>query len=266
MDLDTLLSQPNALPSAPQAVAELMKTFQEEDAHFDDIVSCIEADPVILAKLLRLANSPMFYRGRAVESAGDAVRLLGQTKVRALVIGLIARDSFPALPEHILNQFWSFSTTCAELSRYIASEVKSDEDAAYTGGLLHMIGELVMRVGLPRQMATLDSSRSGLLSLARGQAELALLGYSYAEVGAALARQWQLPERIVRIVERHRSPDLTDTADVNAAVVHMASWRARSLELDMPEDDQIRLYPVATGKALGLEPIKIVRWQPAAAR
>ncbi|RYH14206.1 MAG: HDOD domain-containing protein [Alphaproteobacteria bacterium] len=266
MDINTLLAQPNALPSAPQAVLDLMKTFDEEDAHFDDIVECIEADPVIVAKLLRLANSPMFYRGRPVESTGEAVRLLGQTKVRSLVIGLIARDNFPALPESILNQFWSFSATCADLSRYLAGQISSDEDAAYTGGLLHMIGELVMRVGLPRQMASLDTSKSGLLSLQRGAAEVQLLGYSYAEVGAALGKQWQLPERIVRIISNHRSPNLEDMADVNAAVVHMASWRARALELEMSEDDQIRLYPVATGKALGIEPAKIVQWTPAPSR
>jgi len=123
----------------------------------------------------------------------------------------------------------------------------------------------VMRVGLPRQMASLDSSRTGLLSLARGQAEQQLLGYSYAEVGAALGRQWQLPDRIVRVIAHHRAPDLNDMADVNAAVVHMASWRARAIELEMSEDDQIKLYPLVTGKALGIEPTKIVNWNPPAA-
>lgn len=267
MDLNTLLAQPNALPSAPQAVLQLMKTFEEDDAHLDDITECIEADPVIVAKLLRLTNSPMFYRGRPVESTSEAVRLLGQSKVRSLVVGLIAKDSFPHLPASVLDQFWSFSTTCAELSRYIAGQISSDEDAAYTGGLLHMIGELVLRVGMPKEMAALDAkSKNGLLSLARGAAEMTMLGYSYAEVGAALARQWQLPERIVRIVAHHRAPDLADTADVNAAVVHLASWRARSLELDLSEDEQIKQYPINTGKALGIDPSKIVRWQPAAAR
>ena len=265
MDLNTLISQPNALPSAPQAVAELMKTFQEEDAHFDDIVGCIEADPVIVAKLLRLANSPMFFRGRPVESAGEAVRMLGQSKVRSLVIGLIAKDSFPQLSPQVLEQFWSFSTLCGDLSRYLAGMVSSDEDAAYTGGLLHMIGELVLRVVLPKQMADLDSKpKYGLLSLARGAAEAHLLGYSYAEVGAELGRQWPVPDRIVRIIANHRTPNLNDMADVGAAVVHLASWRARCIELDLPEDEQIRLYPIATGQALGIEPAKLVSWKPPA--
>ncbi len=261
MDLKTLLAQPNALPSAPQAVLQLVKTFEDDDAHVDDIVECIEADPVILAKLLRLTNSPMYFRGRPIETANEAVRLLGQTKVRALVIGLIARDSFPGLPEKVLQQFWAFSSTTAELSRFIAGLIAADEDAVYTGALLHMIGELVMRIGMPKEMAALDT-RADVLSLTRGGAEVAKFGYSYAEVGSALTREWKLPDRIVRIVSNHRAPNLTDAMDVNAAVVHLAAWRARAIELELPEDEQIKRYPVNTGQALGVDPSKIVRWMP----
>jgi HD-like signal output (HDOD) protein len=261
MDLNTLLAQPNALPSAPQAVLRLMKTFDDDNAGTNDIVDCIESDPVIVAKLLRLANSPFYYRGRLVESAGDAVRFLGQTKVRSLVIGLIAKDSFPAVSPAALEQFWRFSSITADLARHIARTISSDDDAAYTGGLLHMIGELVMRVGMTARMAALDAT-SQPLSIGRGKAETEAFGYSYAEVGRELAMQWQLPERIVRIIARQRAPDLNDVAEYNAAVVHVASWRARAIELQLPEDVQIRLYPVNAGKALGLDPASIVHWVP----
>jgi HD-like signal output (HDOD) protein len=261
MELNALLAQPNALPSAPQAVAKLIKTFDDEDASTDDIVECIEADPVIVAKLLRLANSPFFFRGRTIESVSDAVRLLGQSQVRSLVIGLIARDSFPALPPAVLQQFWRFSLTTADLARHVSRNISSDSEAAYTGALLHMIGALVMRVGMTEKMMALDRITPPL-SIGRGKAEVEMLGYSYAEVGAALARLWQLPASIVRVIETQRTPDLTDARNFDAAVVQLASWRARAIEMSLPEDVQIRLYPVSIGKALGVDPASIVRWSP----
>ncbi len=265
MDLNSLLSRPNALPSAPHAVLRLMKTFEDDDVHIKEIVSCIESDPVIVAKVLRLANSPFFYRGRPAESVLEAVALMGQTKVRALVIGLIAKDSFPSLPEDALKQFWRFSSVTGELARYIAQKVGADDDVAYTGGLLHMIGELVMRVVLTKEMNELDD-KIHPLAVGRDKAELAKFGYSFAEVGAELCRKWELPSRMIEVVASQSNPDLENPNHRNATIVHIASWRARALELQIPEEVQIRFFPIEASKAIGLDPSRVANWEPEAPR
>lgn len=265
MDLSTLLAQPNALPSAPQAVARLVQTFDNHNASFDAIVECIEDDPVIVAKLLRLTNSPFFFRGRAIENASDAVRLLGLSQVRTLVIGLIAKDRFPALPPALLDQFWRFSLTTADMARHLSRKTTVDNEAAYTGALLHMIGALVMRVAMTDKMMLLDRVCPPL-AIGRGEAEMQALGYSYAEVGAALARQWQLPSRIVNILETQRAPRLEKEGGRDAAVVLLSSWRARAIEMKLTRDAQISLCPmtaIKAIKALNLEPALVMDWTPA---
>jgi HD-like signal output (HDOD) protein len=264
MDLPTLLAQPNGLPSVPQAVARLIQTFDDDNASLDDIAECIEGDPVIVAKLLRLTNSPFFFRGRAIESVSDAVRLLGMTQVRSLVVGLIAKDRFPALPPAILEPFWRFSMTTAALARHLSNKTSADSEAAYTGALLHMIGALVMRVSMTEKMMALDRVCPPL-AIGRGQAEMDALGYTYAEVGTALARQWQLPERIVRIIETQRAPRLDKEGGRDAAVVLLSSWRARAIEMKLGRDAQISLFPIAAIKAikaLNIEPVPLMEWTP----
>ena len=259
MQLNALIASSSALPSAPQAVLELARTFEDEDARTADIVSVIESDPVLVLQLLRVANSPLFFRGRLIESPSEAVRLLGLSKVRSLVTGILAKDAFPSLPEEVLNQYWRFSLNTAELSRHIANLGRGDEDTAYIGGLLHMIGELVMRVGMPERMAVVDTVMP-LMEPDRISAETKAFGYSYAEVGAELARRWRLPAAIARIVDRQRSSNMTSTQDYDALVVQMASWRARSLELGWEGDALVKAFPANYAKALGVAAEDILGW------
>jgi HD-like signal output (HDOD) protein len=225
------------------------------------VVGAIESDPVLVAQLLRVANSPVFFRGRPIEGTSEAVRLLGLSQVRSLVIGILARDSFPTLPEALLQQFWRFSLNTAELSRHLAEQGHGDDDA-YLGGLLHLIGALAMRVAMPERMAEIDASVPAM-ALERIKAETKAFGYSYAEVGSELTYRWRLPQKIVKIIERQRASGAALMQDTNAMVVQVASWRARAIELGLSEEEQIKLYPTAVGKALGLNPTELLLWQPA---
>lgn len=261
MQLSSLIASSSALPSAPQAVLDLARTFEDEDARTADIVAVIESDPVLVLQLLRVANSPMFFRGRLIESPSEAVRLLGLSKVRSLVIGILAKDAFPALPEEVLNQYWRFSLNTAELSRHIAGLGRGDEDTAYIGGLLHMIGGLVMRVGMPERMAAVDAV-TPLMAPERIATEVKTFGYSHAEVGAELARRWRLPSPIARIIDRQRSNNMTNVQDYDALVVQMASWRARSIELGWEGDALVQAFPANYAKALGVAAEDVLDWKP----
>jgi len=92
-----LLKQPNALPSAPKVVRKLIETFDQEEVDMLKVAEYIEADPVLTAKLLKLANSAFFGLMRSVSDARGAINVLGLIKVRALVIAAALDDSFHAV-------------------------------------------------------------------------------------------------------------------------------------------------------------------------
>lgn len=261
--LQLLLSQADALPSAPDAVLRLAQTFENDDASTADVVEAVEGDPVLVAQLLRLANSPLFYRGRLIDNPSEAVRLIGLSKVRALVIGMVARDAFPGVPETALQQFWRVSLMTAELARHIAGLTRApvEEDTAYLGGLLHMLGELAMRVAVPERMAELDA-RVHVLAPERAKEEVRTFSYSYAEIGAEIARRWRLPLRVVRIVEKQRDLTLKPAQDADVMAVQLAGWRARAIESGLSPQEQAERYPASLGKLLGIEPGDVLGWQP----
>ncbi len=260
MQLKALLAEADALPSAPDAVIDLAQTFENEDASTADVVNAIEADPVLVAQLLRVANSSLFFRGRVIEDTAQAVRLLGLSQTRALVIGLSACESFPTLPEAMLQQYWRVSLNTAEIARHIA-DVRGGDSDVYISGLLHLIGELAMRVAMPARMAEVDAA-TPVMALERHKTESKMLGYNYADVGAELTRRWGLPASIVRIIERHRSAVLGGAQDFNAMTVQLASWRARAIELELTADEQAKLFPANIGRALGIKPEDVIGWLP----
>lgn len=260
MQIEKLLRQPSALPSAPKVVRKLIETFEQEDVDIMQAAMYIESDPVLTAKLLKLANSAFFGLHRSVTNARDAISVMGLIKVRALVIGAALGDCFHTVGSVNLGQFWRYSLNSANLSRYLALPIKIDENTAFTAGLIHGIGELVMHVGMPEAMIDLDRSVP-MLDLKRAKAERGLFGYSYANVGAALAREWNFPKKMINAIEHQNAPFDNDVYEPIAGVIHIASWRARAEELEFRSDNLINTYPDPIGLVLGIDPDTVVAEQ-----
>lgn len=257
MQIEKLLKQPNALPAAPKVVRKLITTFDQEEVDMNQVAALIEDDPVLTAKLLKLANSAFFGLTRSVSTAKEAINVMGLIKVRALVIAASFGEGFHCVGSVNMNQFWRYSLNSANLARYIALPIRIDESTAFTSGLIHNIGELVMHVGMPEAMIDLDRSIP-MLDLKRAAAEKALFGYNYAEVGAALAREWYFPKRMINAIEHQCAPFENDTYEPIAGVVHVASWRARAEEGHLRSELLINTYPDPVGLVLGIDPDTVV--------
>lgn len=257
MHLDKLLKQPNTLPSAPKVVRQLIETFQQEDVDLAQAAAYIESDPVLTAKLLKLANSAFFGINRNISTARDAMNVMGLVKVRALVIATALGDSFHMVGGVNMSQFWRYSLNTANLARYLALPIRVDENTAFTSGLVHGIGELVMHVGMPEQMMELDRSVP-MLDLKRAKAQRGMFGYSYSDVGAALAREWKFPKKMVDAIEHQVAPFENDVYEPIAGVIHIANWRARAEELSMSNENRITSYPDSIGLVLGVDPDTVI--------
>ena len=257
MNLDKLLKQPNTLPSAPKVIRKLMDTFNQEDVDILYVASLIEDDPVLTAKLLKTANSAFFGLTRSVSNARDAINVMGLIKVRALVIAASLGEGFHRVGGVNLTQFWRYSLNSANLSRYIALPIKIDENTAFTAGLVHGIGELMMHAAMPEAMLDLDRSIP-MLDLKRARAEQGLFGYSYAEVGAALAKEWRFPKKMIDAIHHQTAPFENDVYEPIAGVIHVASWRARAQELSMNSQGLINSYPDPVGLVLGIDPDSVM--------
>ena len=86
MELNTLFNQLHSLPSIPKVAQELILQFDNPNSSVDSVARNIAMDPVIAAKVLRLANSARFRGAREATSVEDAAMRLGFNTLRTLVL------------------------------------------------------------------------------------------------------------------------------------------------------------------------------------
>ncbi len=253
MNLDVLFQQPNALPSAPKIVQELISSFKDENVSAENIARMLAADPVLSAKLLRLANSAYYHISRSVNNVNDAVAVLGFVTVRTLVITSGLVDGFKASPGLDLKQFWRYSLNTSVTAKWLAKQVDENSELAFTVGMMHGIGQLVIHAGLPEQASLLDKTLSPL-DARRFEAERDSLGYDYAEVGAELAVRWKFPDAFSEAIRAFPKVLEHQPFIPMAAIIHLAAWFARSNENNLPRNEVSATCPTEVAAKLGLDP------------
>ena len=226
-----LIADVRDLPVLPAAVLELLDMLGRDDVDTSQLVARISLDQALTAKTLRLANSSFYGVLRQVGSVTDATTMLGLRTVRAVVTAAALTGSFkpPACKGFDFMAFWRHAVNTAVSARLLAAEVGADPDAAFTAGLLHDVGRLVLASAFPERYAGVLAHRVKA-DIALRDAELALLGIDHAAVGAAVAERWRFPKAIVEVIGNHHTPAACATAFVLVRIVHIADQLARVLE------------------------------------
>ncbi|MBA5605353.1 HDOD domain-containing protein [Duganella sp. FT3S] len=252
MKLDALFQNPTALPTAPKVVEELISSFDKASVSTEEIAKKLSTDPVLSAKLLRLANSAYYHVSRSIGTVEDAVLMLGFVTVRTLVISSGLVSGFKTVPGLDLKQFWRYSLHTAVSAKWIAKQTGENTDLAFTIGMMHAIGQLVIHSAMPEQALALDKV-AGPMDARRLDAEQASLGYTFADVGAELARRWKFPTTFSETISAFAAPLSHTPPNRLAAVVHLAAWRARVEQNKLSEDEIAACYPTEMADALGLD-------------
>jgi putative nucleotidyltransferase with HDIG domain len=202
-----LLELVNELPPLPLVATRVMVLTQDPCTSAEELARIVSTDQSLTAKLIRLSNSAAYAFGKPCASARDAVQLLGFLQVRQVAITASLMSIFAGSPDEDImfdsDLFWGHSLTVAiaaeALARATLAALPSD---AFTAGILHDIGRLVIRQAMPDTFRTV-----GHVALAEGipfhEAEERVTGYSHELVGEALARRWSFPEPLCEAIAHH---------------------------------------------------------------
>lgn len=264
MTLDELFQNQHSLPSAPKVVEDLIGSFDDPDVSVDAVAKKLANDPVLSAKLLRLANSAYYHVSREIGTVEDAVKMLGFVTVRTLVISAGLVSGFKTVPGMDLRQFWRYNLHTAVAAKWLARQAKENADLAFTVGMMHSIGQLVLHAALPDRAREIDADCPALAH-GRLAAERAALGYDFGDIGALLSIRWKFPNVFPGAIRTFGDPLAESPLNRMAAVIHLAAWRARIEELAPAPEEIEASYPLAVEQALGLAPRTVLDLMPAPA-
>lgn len=201
----------NDLPPLPRNLVQAIDLSDQPEPDATRLAELLGRDPAITARLLRTANSPVFYRGMAVTTPGQAIAVMGLAKLRfELVLACIDTLRQTAVEAHpeveiLREKVWQNSVCTAVAARQISKELALPyTEESYVHGLLHDLGKLALLHAIPARYVEAYGSRSRYPSLV--EAETALLGVSHPLVGAVVAHNWHLPVETCEIIRLHHEP------------------------------------------------------------
>lgn len=218
------------LPALPEVGIALVRTLNQPDVDAIEIARYIKKDPVLVAQLLRQANSAQFGLSRQVESIGDAIKLIGLEPLRAMAFLYCTSTNFKLVhPALSLEQFWAYSLRAAILAKKISFEVGEIQTRAWLCAMLMRIGELLIADKSPELMFTIEDAPTRLGE--RWLREKELLGFDECQVTAVLAAHWKFPLDIVEGLRLAADPCSAKESTRLSYVIHLAGLLADATEV-----------------------------------
>lgn len=238
-----MAAKARSLYTLPAVAMEVVELSNCESVDTDALKRCIERDPALAAKLLRVVNSSLFGLSGKVDNLTQAIALLGHKPLRLLVLGFSLPERLLAdLEAEQLAQYWRRALTRAIAARNLAQQFwKTTGDDVFLAALLEDIGMLVLmqQVGTPyaRFAQQVRAERGRLVDLERHA-----LGFDHRELTLVLMRSWRMPATYVAAIAA--PPKRTFTADAYDAqqsppqVLHLANLLA-----DLVDEHQLPVLP-----------------------
>jgi len=154
--LRKIVPQLRRLPALPSTYFEVLKQVEAPNATIQNIGDVIARDPAATARLLQMVNSTLFGLSEKVTDPVHAVSLLGVETVNSLVLCLQVFSQGDEAKQAGLSfeQLWDHSFLVAKWAREIALIESNDAQMAndaFTAGLLHDVGRIVLASNLPRE-------------------------------------------------------------------------------------------------------------------
>lgn len=226
-------------PQLPVVVTQALRLLSEAEPDFEELVRLVSTDPALAGRLISIANSPFMGRRRRANDVRSACVTLGLNAVRSAIlsVGLVKQLRSTGTPGMVVTDLWAHSFGAAAAARCVAPLTGADPEMAYTAGLLHDIGKIILiRHCGPAYQAVLAHQQAHDCFIT--EAEREVLGLDHSLVGHHVGRDWHLPDYLTDTIAHFHRPEQAAYPEV-ADAVHVGNVLARALELGNPGDDLV---------------------------
>jgi HD-like signal output (HDOD) protein len=241
----------DALPSAPNVLPRICGLLHEEHVSLQQLGTMLRLDPGLTARVLHLANELSAARGESCVLVEDAINRIGFDRICSLVAYVAKAQVFSraaSLYGIDAEELWRWSIACALGAEVLAESTGEDPSVAYTLGLLHSMGIVAIDEWALQHAPTLMFMSRGVMC-EFVESERALLGFTQAEVGAAMMRRWSFPAIMSEPLRWQYTPHGSAGYARQACLLHAAKWLrsavcAHDADRPPPLPDPLVLHPL----------------------
>tara|TARA_R110001592_G_scaffold62252_2_gene190374 strand:+ start:13162 stop:13986 length:825 start_codon:yes stop_codon:yes gene_type:complete len=250
MTIESLFSETPNLPNIPKVIQALIEKFNDSNSNADEISKKIQMDQVLSAKIMRLANSARYGAGRKVSSIDSAVVMLGIDALKTLVVASGVTGAFKNIDGFDKKAFWRDSFMIASISKLIAKHTNTDAETAFTCGMMHNIGELLIHIAHPEQSIKIDKLVEA--GAVRTDLQENQFSYNFTEVSAELARRWNFPVDIVKALRQQATPNDFEDYSAYASIIYLANYLNEAFKANEEAEIVLAEFPSHIAKPLGI--------------
>jgi len=202
----------NTLPTLSTVALRVIDLASSPVTDLGEVARCINVDPALTTKILRVANSPLYGKRRKTENLRQALTLLGLNTTVTLALSFSLASSLRNKKQAVMDttQYWRRSILAAIAARSLGEQQNLTRlEDLFLGGLLQDLGMLVLDSVMPNDYGPVVSDY-GANHDQLMDAERQALGTDHVEVGAWLLRHWELPDYLQQLVRASHNPTATD--------------------------------------------------------
>jgi len=224
--VQTLLDNLESLPTLPEVALNVLKLTSDPDSDAEDLHKIISKDPSLTAKILRVANSSFYGFRSQISTLKMAIVVLGFDETARLVRAFTFLQTFPSAQienRFDYKDFWLHSIAVSEIIKSLALKFGFESPSEIsTGGLLHDIGHLVLASYFENDFIKIIRNADEK-DIRWEESEYEIMGFNHCEIGATLAKKWNLPEKLLSMIEYHHSPEDTQDFRIEASLAYIAN-------------------------------------------
>lgn len=214
------------IPPLPEVATRVLQMTNDPDVSAAELNKVISRDEALTANVLKLCNSAYYGLPRVISSVQQAIMYLGFQTVRNMVL-TSAMNQVYLLQDLSIYNFKRNGLSDHSVATAVAAQVLSKKlrpglsDTAFTAGLLHDVGKIVLARYL-REHKDLLQHRSGVFEITRS-VEHDLFGMDHSEVGAQIADNWNFPQELTLAIGFHHNPDEAKGRPLLAVITYLAN-------------------------------------------
>lgn len=255
--MQSLVTEIDALPVIPKVFQSIQDELRLEEPSIEKVAEFISMDVGLVAKILKLVNSPYFGLPSYIDSIFQAITMLGLETIKALILSshLFSMYDEKQLPHFSLSLLWEHSFRVSNIARLIAQCEELDKEVvnqARMAGLLHDVGKLILANHFPeryKQVLAIVAEKETTISAC----EMEVFGTTHAHLGAYLMGLWGMSPVVVYGIGHHHQYEAYDLSapmlvavanaiDHHSVVIHPEYVRIRISNAIIPHDQRGKLF------------------------
>ncbi len=243
-DLRAKILETDALPTISSVARQLLSLPLETERGERELLNLIESDPFIAARVIGMANSPLFMPSRKVCTVHDASLVLGLSRVKSIALAIALMGPIRIRESRIfsLRNLWlhsfSMATGMRTLSNRLPQDLRPGEDMLFLSGLLHDLGYLALAYLAPERFDVFIGHIESHPDTPLTDAEMSEFGITHTEIGAMLGRAWNLPMEVVSVIENHHAKK-ADTGNIPLILAMLIESMTGEVAIGMPPSSGI---------------------------